>query len=117
VEAGCDAGLLQLLTDRAPMNAQLNTDLAKAPTLGVQVGRTRIVQRATVTSKHWHVAHLLRSFAQLPQHIRQGFGRGERVVVVLAQDPAEAGQGPTKVGYMSGAGTALAAGAAGDDCY
>jgi hypothetical protein len=32
------------------MNAQLGTDLAQRPTLGVQVGRTLNVHRATVTS-------------------------------------------------------------------
>ena len=35
-----DAGLLKLLADRAPMNAQLGTDLAQGSTLGVQVGCT-----------------------------------------------------------------------------
>jgi hypothetical protein len=34
------AGLLELLADGAPMNAQLGTDLAQGPTPGVQVGRT-----------------------------------------------------------------------------
>jgi hypothetical protein len=35
-----DAGTLELLADRAPMNAQLGTDLAQGPTLSIQVGRT-----------------------------------------------------------------------------
>jgi hypothetical protein len=45
-----DAGTLELLADRAPMNAQLGTDLAQGPTLGVQVSRTLNVHGATVTS-------------------------------------------------------------------
>jgi len=45
-----DTGALELLTDRAPMNAQLGTDLAQGPTLGVQVGCTLNVHRATVTA-------------------------------------------------------------------
>jgi hypothetical protein len=35
-----DAGPLKLLADRAPMNAQLGTDLAQAPAMDIQVGRT-----------------------------------------------------------------------------
>ena len=34
----CDAGTLELLADRGPMNAQLGTDLAEGHALGVQVG-------------------------------------------------------------------------------
>ena len=45
-----DAGTAKLLADRAPMNAQLGTDLAQGPTLGVQVGCTLNVHGATVTS-------------------------------------------------------------------
>ena len=45
-----DAGTLELLADRAPMNAQLRTDLAQSPTLDVQVGCTLNVHGATVTS-------------------------------------------------------------------
>ena len=45
-----DAGTLELLADRAPMNAQLGTDLAEGPALGVQVGCTLNVHGATVTS-------------------------------------------------------------------
>ena len=45
-----DASPLELFADGAPMNAQLGTDLAQATTLGVQVGCTRNVHRATVTS-------------------------------------------------------------------
>ena len=41
---------LELLTDRAPMNAQLNTDLAESPTLGAQLGRTLNVYRVTITT-------------------------------------------------------------------
>jgi hypothetical protein len=33
-----DASPLELLADRAPMNAQLDTNLTEGPTLGVQVG-------------------------------------------------------------------------------
>jgi hypothetical protein len=35
-----DAGTLELLADRAPMNAQLSTNLAQRPALGIQVGCT-----------------------------------------------------------------------------
>jgi hypothetical protein len=66
-----DAYLLELLADRAPMNAQLVTDLAQRPTPGVQVGCTLNVHSATVTIKRWHRGPLLSSFAQPPQHIRQ----------------------------------------------
>jgi hypothetical protein len=45
-----DAGTLELLADRAPMNAQLGTDLAQGPTLAVQVGCTLNVHRDTVAS-------------------------------------------------------------------
>jgi hypothetical protein len=45
-----DAGPLELLADRAPMNAQLWTDLAQGPILGVQVGCTPNIHRATVTA-------------------------------------------------------------------
>jgi hypothetical protein len=45
-----DAGTSELLADRAQMNAQFGADLAQGPTLGVQVGRTVNVHRATVTS-------------------------------------------------------------------
>jgi hypothetical protein len=47
-----DAGTLELLADYAPMNAQLVTDLAQGPALGVQVGGTVNVHRATVTTAH-----------------------------------------------------------------
>jgi hypothetical protein len=43
-----DASPLELLADRAPMNAQLGTDLAQGPTLGVQVGSTLNIHRDTV---------------------------------------------------------------------
>ena len=46
-----DAGPLELLTDRAPMNPQLGTDLSQGPTLAVQVGRTVNVHRDTVASR------------------------------------------------------------------
>jgi len=46
-----DAGTLELLADRAPMNAQLGTDLAQRPALGVQVGCTVNVHRDTVASR------------------------------------------------------------------
>jgi hypothetical protein len=46
-----DTGRLELLVDRAPMNAQLGTDLAQAPALGIQVGCTLNVHRDTVTIK------------------------------------------------------------------
>jgi hypothetical protein len=45
-----DAGTSELLADRAPMNAQLGTDLAQGPALCVQVRRTLNVHGATVTS-------------------------------------------------------------------
>ena len=43
-------GAMELFADRGPMNSQLRTDLAQAPTLGVQVGGTLNVHCATVTS-------------------------------------------------------------------
>ena len=46
-----DAGTLELMADGAPMNAQLGTDLAQGPTLGVQVGCTLNVHGATVTAQ------------------------------------------------------------------
>jgi hypothetical protein len=46
-----DAGTSELLADRAQMNAQLSTDLAEGPALGVQVGSTLNVHRATVTAQ------------------------------------------------------------------
>ncbi len=49
-----DAGTLELLADRAPVNAQLGTDLAQAPTLGVQVGCRFNLHRATVTGPKRH---------------------------------------------------------------
>jgi hypothetical protein len=45
-----DASPLELLADRAPMNAQLGTDLAEGPTLGVQVGCPLNVHGVTVAS-------------------------------------------------------------------
>jgi hypothetical protein len=45
-----DARTLELLADRGPMDAQLGSDLAKGPTLAVQVGRTLDIHCATVTS-------------------------------------------------------------------
>lgn len=44
----------KLLAHCAPMNAQLGTDLAEAPALGVQVGCSLDVHGDTVTSKQWH---------------------------------------------------------------
>jgi hypothetical protein len=46
-----DAGTLELLADRAPMNAQLGTDLAQRPALGVQLGCTLDIHRATVATR------------------------------------------------------------------
>lgn len=45
-----DTGALELITDCAPMNAQLRTDLTQGPALGVQVSGTLNVHGATVTS-------------------------------------------------------------------
>jgi hypothetical protein len=45
-----DAGTLKLLANRAPMNAQLGTDLAQGPALGVQVGCRLNIHRVTVTA-------------------------------------------------------------------
>jgi hypothetical protein len=41
---------MEPIADRRPMNAQLGTDLAQGPALGVQVGRTLSVHHATVTA-------------------------------------------------------------------
>jgi hypothetical protein len=46
-----DADLTKPLTHRGPGNAQLGTDLAQSPTLGVQVGCTLNIHGATVTRK------------------------------------------------------------------
>jgi hypothetical protein len=46
-----DTGPLELLADRAPMNAQLGTDLAQGPALGVQVGCTLNIHGGTVTGR------------------------------------------------------------------
>jgi hypothetical protein len=43
-----DADLLELLADRAPVNAQLGTDLAPGPALSVQVGCTLNVHGGSV---------------------------------------------------------------------
>ena len=45
-----DAGTAKLLAHGGRSDAQLGTDLAQGPTLGVQVGCTLNVHRATVTS-------------------------------------------------------------------
>jgi hypothetical protein len=45
-----DAGTVKLIARGGPGNAQLSTDLAERPTLGVQVGRMPYPHRATVTS-------------------------------------------------------------------
>jgi hypothetical protein len=54
----CDAGTAKLIADRSGRDAQLRTDLAQGPTLGVQVGCMFNVHRDTVTSLS-RVARLL----------------------------------------------------------
>jgi hypothetical protein len=44
-----DAGVVELLVDRTPMNAQLGTDLAQGLALGIQIGGTVNIHGATVT--------------------------------------------------------------------
>jgi hypothetical protein len=46
----CDSSPTQLITDRGLRDAQLGTDLAQSPTMGVQVGRTLNVHGGSVTS-------------------------------------------------------------------
>ena len=46
-----DAGTAKLMAHRGRRDAQLGTDLAQGPALGVQVGCTLNVHRATVTSR------------------------------------------------------------------
>jgi hypothetical protein len=46
-----DASRLELLADRAPMNAQFGTDLSQGPALGVQVGCAVNVHGVTVTAQ------------------------------------------------------------------
>ena len=46
-----DAGTAKLLAHCGRRDAQLGSDLAQGPALGVQVGRTVNVHRATVTSR------------------------------------------------------------------
>jgi hypothetical protein len=45
-----EAGATKLLAHRGPGNAQLGTDLAQGPTLGVQICRTLNIHGATVTN-------------------------------------------------------------------
>jgi hypothetical protein len=45
-----DASPLELVPDGAPIEAQLGTNLAEGPTLGVQVGRTLNVHSAAVSA-------------------------------------------------------------------
>jgi hypothetical protein len=40
---------VELFADRAPVNAQLGTDPAQGPALGVQISCTLYVHRVTVT--------------------------------------------------------------------
>jgi Putative DNA-binding domain len=47
-----DAGPLELFTDGGPMNAQLRTDLAQGPTLGVQGGCTLNVHGGSVSRRY-----------------------------------------------------------------
>jgi hypothetical protein len=61
-----DASTLELLADRTPMNAQLGTNLAQGPTLGVQVGRTLNVHCATVTSLGRGSRQTTNTFAERP---------------------------------------------------
>jgi hypothetical protein len=49
---------LELLADRAPVNAQLGTDLAQAPSLAVHVGCTLNVHGDTLTSLRLHASRL-----------------------------------------------------------
>jgi hypothetical protein len=89
-----DAGPLELLADRAPMNAQLWTDLAQGPILGVQVGCTPNIHRATVTAGlTWERVdiddHTSRPFS-LAARTATYPGRAERVargVPALSQSP------------------------------
>jgi hypothetical protein len=46
----CDAGTAKLFPDCAPMNAQLGSDLAQGPALGIQVDRPLNVHCDTITS-------------------------------------------------------------------
>jgi hypothetical protein len=46
-----DAGMAKLMTHGGPGNAQLGTDLAQRPTLGIQVGCTLNVHRVTVSAE------------------------------------------------------------------
>jgi hypothetical protein len=65
-----DAGATKLLADAAPMNAELGTDLAQAPTVGVEVCGTLNVHGATVASLTritWQRWRTLRSHAAQPR--------------------------------------------------
>jgi hypothetical protein len=46
----CDSGTTKVLAHRGSRDAQLPTNLAQRPSLGVQVGCTLNIHRATVTS-------------------------------------------------------------------
>ena len=67
--------------DSAPMNAPLVTDLAQGPTLGVQVGCTLNIHRATVTSLSRIVSGLGKELA------------GRQFVRHLPNRPADGGKG------------------------
>jgi hypothetical protein len=61
------AGEAELLADRSPGNAQLSTDVAQGPALGVQGGCTLNIHRATVTNPHQ--IDLVRCPAYLPKAV------------------------------------------------
>jgi hypothetical protein len=86
-----DSCAAKLLAHRRRREAQLSTDPAQRPALGVQVGCALNVHRDTVTSKCC-AQPLLRSFAQHPQYFRQGVRRSPSGGVILAEDPLFAGQ-------------------------
>jgi hypothetical protein len=78
-----DADLTKPLTHRGPGNAQLGTDLAQSPTLGVQVGCTLNVHGATVKASTTHTAgmgiHLGRGLPALTLcNLHQSLGIGTR---------------------------------------
>jgi hypothetical protein len=59
-----DAGTAKLMAHGSPGNTQLGTDLAQAPTLGVQVSRTLDVHCDTVTSLSRTMSGLVQESAQ-----------------------------------------------------
>jgi hypothetical protein len=78
-----DAGPQELLADRAPMDAQLGTDLAQGPTLGVQVGCTLNVHERNRNESQPHQLPPNRHAVPQIQTALDKSGRGRELVTLL----------------------------------